>query len=83
MRAVWSLKYRAAILERNPALQLLRIVEAYGAIQRQLEKLEKNSPERQKLDNAINTLDRLRKGDLRPQLDELRFTTKGPLQDGR
>jgi hypothetical protein len=77
MRAAWSLKYRAAILERNPALQLLRIVEAYGAIQRQLEKLEKDSPERRKLDNAINTLDRLRNGDLRPQLDELRFTTKG------
>jgi hypothetical protein len=40
LKEVW-LKYRAAILERNPALQLLRIVEAYGAIQRRLEKTKK------------------------------------------
>jgi hypothetical protein len=77
------MKYGAALSETNPALQLLRIVEAYGAIQRQLEKLEKNSPERRRLDNAINTLDRLRNGDLRPQRDDLSFTTKGPLHAGR
>jgi hypothetical protein len=32
MRQEWHTKYRAALLERNPVLQLLRIAEAYEAI---------------------------------------------------
>jgi hypothetical protein len=31
------MKYRAAILERDRAVQLLRMVEAYQAIQRRVE----------------------------------------------
>jgi hypothetical protein len=65
LREAWSAKYRAAILELNPALQLLRIVEAYGAIQRRIEKVERDSHERRRLDNAINNVDRLRKPDLK------------------
>jgi hypothetical protein len=36
VRQEWSVKYRAAILERNPAFQLLRMTEANGAIQRRM-----------------------------------------------
>jgi len=54
------MKYRAAILERDRAVQLLRMVEAYQAIQRRVENLGKNSHERRKLDDAIKTLDSLR-----------------------
>jgi hypothetical protein len=31
VRKEWSIKYRAAVLERNPALQLLRMTEANDA----------------------------------------------------
>ena len=54
------MKYRAAILERDHAVQLLRIVEAYEVIHRRVENVGKNSDERRKLDNAIKTLDGLR-----------------------
>jgi hypothetical protein len=54
------MQYRAAILERDPALQLLRIVEAYQAIQRRMESLGNNSNEIPKLANAIKALDGLR-----------------------
>jgi hypothetical protein len=63
---MWWSKYRAAILERNPEVQLLRIVEAYEAMQRCLDKVEKNSSERRKLDNAIKTLDSLRRSNSAP-----------------
>lgn len=60
MKEDWRLKYRAAILERNPVLQSLRIAEAYEAIMRRLEELEENSNDRHKLEAAIDTLNRLR-----------------------
>lgn len=61
MREDWSLKYRAAVLERNPALQSLRIAEAHEAILRRMAELEESSgSERHKLENAIDTLNRLR-----------------------
>jgi len=53
--------YRAAILERDPALQLLRIVEAYQAIQCRIESVGNNSNEISKLASAIKALDGLRK----------------------
>ena len=54
------MQYRAAILERDPALQLLRIVEAHRAIQRRIEGVGNNSNEIPKLANAIKALDGLR-----------------------
>jgi hypothetical protein len=66
LKTVWRSKYRAAILQRNPEVQLLRIVAAYEEIQARLEKVDKNSPERRKLDNAIKTLDGLRGGNSAP-----------------
>lgn len=65
MREVW-LKYRAAMLERNPNVQLLRI-EAYNALQQRLNQVEEDSLERRQLDNAISILDQLRRANLKPQ----------------
>ena len=56
----WSVKYRAAILERNPALRLLRMTEAKDAIQRRMGDLEETSDERRKLENAVQALNALR-----------------------
>lgn len=54
------MKYRAAILERDRAVQLLRMVEAYQAIQCRVENVGNNPDERRKLDDAIKILDGLR-----------------------
>jgi hypothetical protein len=57
----WHTKYTAALLERNPALQSLRIAEAYEAIIQRMEELgETSKSETHKLENAIDTLKRLR-----------------------
>ena len=61
MRQEWHTNYRAALLERNPVLQSLRIAEAYEAIVgRMVELGETSESERHKLDNAIEKLRRLR-----------------------
>src|SRR6201987_825858 len=60
VRHEWSIKYRAAILERNPAVRLLRMTEASDAIQRRLGDLEETSDERRKLKNAVQALNVLR-----------------------
>ena len=60
VRQEWSIKYRAAILERNPAFQLLRMTEANEAIQRRMGHLEEASGERRKLENALEALNLLR-----------------------
>ena len=60
MRQEWSIKYRAAILERNPAFQLLRMTEANDAIQRRIGDLRETSDERRRLENALEALNLLR-----------------------
>ena len=60
VRKEWSIKYRAAILERNPALQVLRMTEANDAIQSRMEDLGETSGERRKLENALEALNLLR-----------------------
>ena len=60
VRHEWSIKYRAAILERNPALRLLRVTEASDAILRRMGDLEETSDERRKLGNAVQALKALR-----------------------
>jgi len=60
VRQEWSIKYRAAILERNPASQLLRMTEANDAIQRRMGDLGETSDERRKLENALEALNLLR-----------------------
>jgi hypothetical protein len=60
VRPEWSIKYRAAILERNPAFQLLRMTEANAAIQRRMGVLGETSDERRKLENALDALNVLR-----------------------
>ena len=60
MREAWLMQCRAAILERDPALQLLRIVEAYQAIQRRRARVGNNSNETPKLASAIKVLEGLR-----------------------
>jgi hypothetical protein len=60
VRKEWSIKYRAAVLERNPALQLLRMTEANDAIQRRMGDLGETSGERRKLENALEALNLLR-----------------------
>ena len=56
----WSIKYRAAILERDSACRLLRVTEADDAIQRRMGEVEEMSRERRKLDNAVQSLNVLR-----------------------
>jgi hypothetical protein len=60
MRQEWSIKYRAAILERNPALQLVRMTEANDAIKRRIGDLRETSDERRRLENALEALNLLR-----------------------
>lgn len=60
VRPEWSIKYRAAMLERNPAFQLMRMTEANDAIQRRIGDLGKTSDERCKLENALEALNLLR-----------------------
>jgi len=60
VRPEWSIKYRAAILERNPAFQSLRMTEANAAIQCRMGVLGKPSDERRKLQNALDALNLLR-----------------------
>lgn len=61
MRHEWHTKYRAALLERNPVLQSLRIAEAFEAIIQRMEELGDTSEgESHRLENAIDTLKRLR-----------------------
>jgi|GEM_PF-3633752 hypothetical protein len=60
VRYEWSIKYRAAILERNPAFRLSRMTEANDAIQRRMGDLEQTADERRKLRNAAQALRVLR-----------------------
>jgi hypothetical protein len=59
VRQEWAIKYRAAVLERNPAFRLLRMTEANDAIQRRMGDLEETSDERRKLENALQSLNML------------------------
>jgi hypothetical protein len=60
VRQEWSIKYRSAILERNPALQLLRLTQAHEAIQRRIANAGETTDERRKLENALEALNLLR-----------------------
>lgn len=60
VRQEWSIKYRAAILERNSAVRLLRITEANDAIQRLIGDLDETSHERRRLESAVQALNVLR-----------------------
>lgn len=55
----WDRKYKTALLERNPALQHLRIKEAYEAVTRRMKEIDDICDERRKLDNAVKMLNRL------------------------
>jgi hypothetical protein len=52
--------YKAALMERNPALRQLKIDEAHKAIILRLRQTEALNNERHKLENAINILNILR-----------------------
>jgi len=59
----WRNKFEAALTERNPALQSLRIVEAFEAIIQRIEELEElgaSYGESRRLRDAIEQLKRLR-----------------------
>jgi hypothetical protein len=56
----WSMKFRDAMQERHPCLQLLRMTEAYEAIFRRSAVLRETSNEHRKLVKALNALNRLR-----------------------
>jgi len=60
MRQEWAIKYRAAILERDSAIRLLRMTEADVAIQRRMGDVEETSREGRKLENALQSLNVLR-----------------------
>ena len=63
MSQEWSMKYRDAVLERHPCLQLLRMIEAYEAIFRRIGVLRETSKEHRKLIKALDSLNRLRRLD--------------------
>jgi len=60
VRQEWSIKYRAAILERDSACRLLRMTEATDAIQRRMGQVEETSREWRKLENTVQSLNVLR-----------------------
>lgn len=60
MSQEWAMKFRDAMLERHPSLQLLRMTEAYEAIFRRLGGLRETSNEHRKLIKALDSLNRLR-----------------------
>ncbi len=62
MKAEWERKYRAALMEHNPSLKWRRIEEARKAIVLRIHETEARSDEREKLDNAMEVLNRLRHG---------------------
>jgi hypothetical protein len=60
MKEDWERVYKAALMERNPALQQSKIDEAHKAITLRLRQTEALNNERHKLENAINILNILR-----------------------
>ena len=60
VRPEWSIKYWAAMLERNPAFHVMRMTEANDAIQRRMGDLGETSDERSKLENALEALNLMR-----------------------
>jgi hypothetical protein len=56
----WERKYKAALMERIPALQQLKIGEAYKAVMLRMNEMEVLDKERRRLENAINILNLLR-----------------------
>jgi hypothetical protein len=60
MQEEWMRKYRAALMERIPVLQQLRVDEAYQAVMRRMKEADGTVDERRRLDNAIDILNRLR-----------------------
>jgi hypothetical protein len=56
----WERKYKAALMERIPALQQLKIGEAYKAVMLRMNETEVLDKERRRLENAINILNLLR-----------------------
>jgi hypothetical protein len=60
VRQEWSVKYRAAILERDSNCRSRRMTEADDAIQRRMGEVEESSRERRKLNKAVQSLNVLR-----------------------
>jgi len=60
MKDDWERKYRVALMERNPALQQLRVEDAYQAVIRRMNETDDNGDEQHKLERAIDMLSLLR-----------------------
>jgi hypothetical protein len=64
MNNEWRNKFQAALVERDPVLQSLRIAEAFEAIIQRIEELEElgcaSSSESRELGDAIEQIKRLR-----------------------
>jgi len=56
----WERKCKAALMERIPALQQLKIDEAYKAVMLRMNETEDLGDERRRLENVINILNLLR-----------------------
>jgi hypothetical protein len=56
----WTRKYKRALLERDPAQRVRRIREAKEAIAARKTAIDRECPERQVIDRAINILATLR-----------------------
>ena len=61
MKADWERKYRAALTEHNSALKWRRIEEAYAAIVLRIKETKPTADEREKLNQAMELLNLLRK----------------------
>lgn len=61
MKEDWEKKYRAAVIERNPAIRRFKIDDAYKSVMLRMQRTEDlNKDDRRKLENAIKILKLLR-----------------------
>jgi hypothetical protein len=56
----WTMKYKRALLERNPALRMNRIEDAHNAMAARRREIARTSPEKNVLDRALDILATLR-----------------------
>jgi hypothetical protein len=52
----WTMKYKRALLEKNPALRMNRIEEARDAMTARRKEIARTSPEKDVLDRALDIL---------------------------
>jgi hypothetical protein len=52
----WTRKYKQALLERNPALQMSRVDDARKVLMARIGEITETAPERRMIDRALDVL---------------------------